>query len=267
MGTRRPPIKLFLREYVAVVLWVCSTLAVFFLSDTEFLRSLNPNLHRFPPSQLFLSGLVIVMGVWEIFGLSLGSPFNPAITLSLLVAGKLTADDAVIMSVAQFLGHIFGTLLVRRGAEMMFEREAYSRFLPPQPSEQLSYSGAVMIEMGITFLTCVLALSLDSFFDKGAVMKKWSIMTSITVAMLASAGEWTGACMNPAMSLALSLLENVWKSQEVYWIGPIFGALLAAVSYRVCLVGRNRLLGKSSSQRARDRQVARIRRRPHAKVE
>ncbi|CAN8062168.1 unnamed protein product [Agarophyton chilense] len=232
MSAKQNPVRLFIREYLAVVLWTCSVLWLFFLSDTEFLRSINPSLKRFPPSQLFLSGLVCVMGVWEIFGLSFGSPVNPAVTLSLFLAGKLSIDDAIVMAVAQFLGHLFGTLLVRRGAEMMFEREAHARFAPPQPHEGLSYKGAVAIEMGITFLMCVLALSLDSIFGKRAIIKKWSVMTSITIAMVAGAGEWTGACMNPAMSLALSLLENLWKNHEIYWIGPISGALLAAGLYR-----------------------------------
>ncbi|KAI0558296.1 Aquaporin transporter [Gracilaria domingensis] len=253
MSAQRKSVKLFLREYVAVVLWTFSVLWLFFLSDTEFLRSINPNLKRFPPSQLFLSALACVMGVWELFGLSFGSPVNPAITLSLFMSGKLAADDAFVMTVAQFLGHIFATLLVRRGAEMMFEGEALARFAPPQPHEGLSYVGAVAIEMGITFSMCVLALSLDSIFGKRAVIKKWSVMTSITIAMVAGAGEWTGACMNPAMSLALSLLHNLWKNQEIYWIGPISGALLAAGLHRWSLDDKHRVrrLIQRRSNRAR----------------
>lgn len=51
----------------------------------------------------------------------------------------------------------------------------------------------------------------------------------LIVVVLDWAGEWTGSCMNPAMSFALAALEGHWVAHSVYWIGPLLGAVAAGV--------------------------------------
>jgi glycerol uptake facilitator-like aquaporin len=44
-------------------------------------------------------------------------------------------------------------------------------------------------------------------------------------------GPYTGASMNPARSLGPAIASGVFEAQGVYFIGPLIGAILAAVLY------------------------------------
>lgn len=41
----------------------------------------------------------------------------------------------------------------------------------------------------------------------------------------------TGGALNPARAFGPTLVSNSWNNQLVYWIGPILGAILAALVY------------------------------------
>ena len=42
----------------------------------------------------------------------------------------------------------------------------------------------------------------------------------------------TGASMNPARSFGPALVGNDWADHWIYWVGPVSGALLAAITYQ-----------------------------------
>ena len=44
-------------------------------------------------------------------------------------------------------------------------------------------------------------------------------------------GRLTGAAMNPARAFGPELIFGDWSNALVYWIGPIIGAVLAALVY------------------------------------
>jgi len=43
----------------------------------------------------------------------------------------------------------------------------------------------------------------------------------------------TGAAMNPARAFGPALASGTWAHQLVYWVGPLSGALVAALAFRV----------------------------------
>lgn len=227
----RGALRLAVTEFTAVTLWVSVSLLLFALSTSSLLHRLSPVLRTFPPFQVFLVGLVLVMAIWEFFGLSLGSPFNPSVTLSLAIARRITAQDAATMFFAQFSGHAFGVLLVRSLSSFAFSDTIENVFSPPQPHEKLSHGSAMIIEAIITASLCAVVLVIDDILPKSATFKKFSIISTIIVVILSVFGEWTGSCMNPAMSFALSLHERRWSAHSVYWVGPICGAVFAGVWY------------------------------------
>jgi len=44
-------------------------------------------------------------------------------------------------------------------------------------------------------------------------------------------GSLTGAALNPARSFGPSLAAGFWDNHLAYWIGPIIGAVVAALVY------------------------------------
>jgi aquaporin TIP len=42
---------------------------------------------------------------------------------------------------------------------------------------------------------------------------------------------FTGAAMNPARAFGPALVARHWSNHGVYWVGPLFGGVLAGVVY------------------------------------
>lgn len=44
-------------------------------------------------------------------------------------------------------------------------------------------------------------------------------------------GPFTGAALNPARTLGPAIFSRHWINHGVYWVGPLFGGVLASVIY------------------------------------
>ena len=53
---------------------------------------------------------------------------------------------------------------------------------------------------------------------------------AITAGTIA-AYPFTGAAMNPARAFGPALATRHWSNHGVYWVGPLFGGVLAGVIY------------------------------------
>ena len=49
-------------------------------------------------------------------------------------------------------------------------------------------------------------------------------------------GPLTGAAMNPARAFGPALVSGQWLGHVVYWVGPIAGAILAALLWQYVLL-------------------------------
>lgn len=223
--------RLFFLEFSAVFLWVIASLSTFVATNTPLLHPFAPSLANVPPLHTFLTMLVIVMALWELLGLSLGSPLNPAVTLALALAREIPSRHATLMAAAQFAAHVAGVLVVRAMAFAIAPQLCEGVFAPPVPHEEVSSAMAVGFEAGVTAVLCVLVLGVKDVFGEGARVKKWGVVTGGVVAALAVGGEWTGSCMNPALSFALAMMEGRWERHVVYWMGPLIGATIVGAGW------------------------------------
>jgi aquaporin TIP len=53
-------------------------------------------------------------------------------------------------------------------------------------------------------------------------------------------GPFTGASMNPARSFGPAVASGIFEAQAVYWIGPLIGAVAAALLYDTLFIRRDR---------------------------
>ena len=51
-------------------------------------------------------------------------------------------------------------------------------------------------------------------------------------------GSLTGAVMNPARAFGPAVISGQWDAHAVYWIGPLIGAAVAGVLWKVVLLPR-----------------------------
>lgn len=66
-------------------------------------------------------------------------------------------------------------------------------------------------------------------------------------------GSVSGGSLNPARSFGPAVIGSHWSDHHVYWLGPLFGAILASAIYRIVLASPDRLLfSKGSSIRQSD---------------
>jgi len=187
----------------------------------------------------FAHGLVIVVFAYA-YGHISGTHINPAVTLGLLVAGKIDAAKAGFYIVAQLLGAIVaGFLLVA----------AVSGITPPEGSSAntaLVYGvTAPNTALGISAGLALLLETIATFFLvntvlNAAVSGKAGNLAGLAIGMTLTfciffIGPLTGASLNPARTLGPAIAAGQFNSVWVYIVGPILGGAIAGALYRYFL--------------------------------
>lgn len=169
-------------------------------------------------------GLVIVAMAYSIGNIS-GCHINPAVSIAMLVSGKLSVKDFIGYVVAQFAGAIAGAaaLMAVVGKESGLGANAL-------------YEGdialSLLIEIILTFVFVLAILGVTSKKENGAVA---GIVIGLTLTLVHILGiSFTGTSVNPARSFGPALLlggealANVW----VFIVAPLAGGVLAALVYK-----------------------------------
>jgi aquaporin Z len=156
-----------------------------------------------------------------------GGVFNPALTVGLWVTRRLRAIDAATYVIAQLIGGILGAAAV----VALFPDTAreVTSLGTPVVADGVEFIQAVGIELILTFflMLAVFGTALDA---RGPSVG--GLFIGLVIVMdIAAGGLLTGAAMNPARALGPALLSGTWDDQLVYWIGPVVGAVIAALLY------------------------------------
>lgn len=169
-------------------------------------------------------GLVIVAMAYSIGNIS-GCHINPAVSIAMLVSGKLSLKDFIGYVIAQVAGAIAGAavLLPIFGADCGFGANAL-------------YQGdivlSILIEVILTFVFVIAILGVTSKTENGAVA---GLVIGLTLTLVHILGiALTGTSVNPARSIGSAVfaggeaLKNVW----VFIVAPLVGGALAAIVYK-----------------------------------
>lgn len=169
-------------------------------------------------------GLVIVAMAYSIGNVS-GCHINPAVSIAMLVSGKLTVKDFIGYVVAQFAGATAGAALL-----MLFVGKENGLGQNGLYNNDIVLS--LLIEIILTFVFVLAILGVTSKVENGAVA---GVVIGLTLTLVHILGIYfTGTSVNPARSFGPALfvggeaLANVW----VFIVAPLIGGILAAVVYK-----------------------------------
>ena len=171
-------------------------------------------------------GLAIALMISAVGHIS-GGLYNPALTIGLWATRRISTVSGILYIIAQLVGAVVAALaLTLLFPDVM--REA-TNLGTPGVSPGIDFVQAVGIEAIATFflMTAVFGTALD---PRGPALGGFGIGLVLTMDILA-VGALTGAAMNPARAFGPALLSGTWDDHLVWWIGPIIGAVLAAVVY------------------------------------
>lgn len=171
-------------------------------------------------------GLAIALLVSSLGHIS-GGYFNPALTIGLWATRRLETLTTVAYIIAQLLGAVVAALaLVLLFPEAL--RDA-ADLGAPLLGRGLDFAQGAILEAIATFflMLAVFGTALD---PRGPKLGGFGIGLMLTMGILAI-GTLTGAALNPARSFGPALAGGVWDDHLVYWVGPIIGAVAAAMVY------------------------------------
>ncbi|OXA61533.1 aquaporin AQPAn.G [Folsomia candida] len=176
-------------------------------------------------------GLTIA-GTAQAIGHISGGHINPAVTLGILVSGKLSLLRGVLYMIAQFLGGIVGAALLKAVVPDAADWPQNHLGANGLQTGVQAYQGMIVEAMVTFILVLVVYGCCDSRRDdvKGSI--PLAIGLTVTLSHLLSIG-FTGAGLNPARTLGPAILTGKFDDLWVYFVGPFLGAAIAGILYTV----------------------------------
>ncbi len=167
-------------------------------------------------------GLIIMVMIYATGHIS-GAHFNPAVTLAFAAVRHFPAGGVLPYLAAQTLGAILGSVAVR-----VLIGDAGGLGVTHPSNGALS--GAVL-EGILTYILMFVIMAVAT--DTRAVGQAAAIAIGGVITLEALfAGPITGASMNPARSFGPALIAGDFADLWVYFVGPIVGATLGALTYQ-----------------------------------
>ena len=211
-------IKKYIAEFIGtfvLVLFACGTAAVVGCSAENGTGYLLTAL---------AFGLVIVAMAYSIGNIS-GCHINPAVSIAMLVSGKMNVKDFIGYIVAQFLG-------ATAGAGVLMALVGKESGLGANALYNDSIGLSILVEIILTFVFVIAILGVTSKVENSAVA---GIVIGLSLTLVHILGiSFTGTSVNPARSFGPALLvggdalADVW----VFIVAPLIGGVLAALVYK-----------------------------------
>ncbi len=154
-----------------------------------------------------------------------GAHYNPAVTLAVLIRGKISAAEAIVYMIVQIIGACVASLVVMY---LMNDKIA------EQAVEMANNIKGFIAEFLGTFALAYVVLNVAT--AKGTSGNSfYGLAIGFTVlAMATSLGVMSGGAFNPAVAIGISIMKMIsWNAIWIYLVGCFGGAALAAVVFRI----------------------------------
>jgi MIP family channel proteins len=176
----------------------------------------------------FTQGLVLFALIMA-FGAVSGGHFNPAVTTAAAFLRRIDPIDAVVYVLAQLSGAVLGALAVKG---LLLDEGRAVDWGAGTISPLLGSDFAGMVCEGIGALLIVLGVVAVAMNKRAR--NEWGPLTvGLTFAFCVFIfGPLTGGCFNPARWFGPALVSNEWGGVWPDIVGPLLGALIAALIYK-----------------------------------
>ena len=185
----------------------------------------------------FAFGLSVLGMAYAIGGVS-GCHINPAVSISMLAAGKMKAKDTLIYVVMQCIGAIVGAIVLYSIAlgSPRYSLATVGLGENGYGSGSLGQYSMVSAFVAEVVLTLIFLLVIHGSTAEKAPKGFAGISIGFSLVLIHLVGiPITGTSVNPARSLGPALivggtaLNQLW----LFWVAPLIGALLAAAIWRL----------------------------------
>lgn len=186
----------------------------------------------------FAFGLSVVVFAYAIGGIS-GCHINPAVTIGVLAAGRISTKDALVYVAAQIIGGILGAFVLKtilsgqingfQAGEWAFGSNGWGEGY----QNEYSMTAAFIIETILTAIFLFIILATTSKIGNGTMAGLAIGFTLVLIHLVAI--PVTGTSVNPARSLGPAIfaggqaLSQVW----LFFVAPIVGAVIGSVLWRI----------------------------------
>ena len=182
----------------------------------------------------FAFGLTVLTMAYAVGGIS-GGHFNPAVSLGLMVAGRLPAKDLIPYWVAQVLGAIAAAavlFLIASGKDGFTAGGLASNGYAELSPGGYSMMAALLIEIVLTaFFLIIILGSTSSLAPAG--FAPIAIGLGLTLIHLISIPV-TNTSVNPARSTGVALFAETAALGQLwlFWVAPLIGAAIGAIIWK-----------------------------------
>ncbi len=195
----------------------------------------------FPGARTGLLGIALVHAIVLSVAVSAtmfisGAHLNPAITIGLLTIKKISPRDAVAYILIQLAAAVFAVSVARMLLPVSVGDLA--AWGTPALSPRVTFNQGVAIEAVLTFflMSSVMGTAVAPNAPKiGGFGIGLTLFFTIMIG-----GPLTGAALNPARAFGPAVISGNMMAQAVWWIGPIIGAVVAALLWHHVLLRENR---------------------------
>lgn len=221
--------KNFIAEFVG-------TFALVFIGGGAIMMASHTNNPAGLLSVALAHGLILALMVSATMNVS-GGQLNPAVTLGLLAARRITPNLAVIHIVAQLVGAVVAAFALKATfPEALFSAaNGGGQAL----SADVTQTQGILLEAIATFFLMFVIYGTAVYAD---APKIGGLAIGLTIAAdILAIGPLTGASMNPARSFGPAIASGVYDGLiVVYFVGPILGAVVAAMMWEFGILGKQK---------------------------
>lgn len=175
-------------------------------------------------------GLALLAALYA-FGEVSGGHFNPAVSLSMLLDGRIDLGTMIGYWVAQVGGGVLAGLALLVASS----KEAVATTATTLGPDVGVWDG-FFLEAVFTAVFLLVILKASASASSGATAFIGISLTLAAIHLVLI--PFTGTSVNPARSLGPGIVGGVWTDQWIYWIAPLLGGAIGFLLYRLVSAGR-----------------------------